>query len=81
MKYFVVATCVFLVIINFDVSHTYEDKKTEETDVSFASTLLEGLKSFSGQVSQMTVKSYEEIKNIFSKDRHFGDYTINQLNV
>jgi hypothetical protein len=85
MKLIVFAICLFL--LNFIAVDAFKIdgelsrvKRSNETEGVFKK-VKDGVKSFGASVSNVAVKGYEEVKNLFSSKRKVGDYQINNIDV
>lgn len=86
MRLSVLAVCFVLLNVGFVCCfHTDGDlarvKRSNVTERFSLQSLNDGVKSFGSKVSNYASKGYGEFKNLFSKDRKVGDYTINNMDV
>lgn len=86
MKLFVLAIC--LVLLDISVVYCFKIdnevvrvKRSNETEGCTLKKVKESVKTFGSKVSGVATKGYEEFKNLFSKDRKVGDYTLSNIDV
>lgn len=56
-------------------------KRSNETEVSTFKKFTNSFKSLGNKITGTATKGYEEVKNLFSRDRKVGDYTLNTIDV
>lgn len=86
MKLLAVTILVVLLHLAVISAYSVDDtllrvKRSNDTEVSTFSKFKSGLKSFGNKITGTASKGYEEVKNLFSRDRKVGDYTLNQIDV
>jgi hypothetical protein len=85
MKFFAFSCFLVLLIssqtFGFSVDEHLRIKRSNETEGFSLNKLKEGAKSFGSKVSNAASKGFGEIKNLFSRDRKVGDYTLNNIDV
>jgi BMFP domain-containing protein YqiC len=86
MKLLVLSIC--LVLLNISIVNCFSVngeltrvKRSNETEGCTLKKVKESVKSFGSKVSGVATKGFEEFKNLFSKERKVGDYTLNNLDV
>lgn len=77
--------CLLVLQINSSCGHIEENfqriKRSNETEVSAFKKVKDGFKAFGSKVSNVATQGYEEMKNLFSKDKKVGDYTLGNIDV
>lgn len=77
--------CLVVLQINSSCGHIeanlHRTKRSNETEVSAFRKVKDGFKAFGSKVSNVATQGYEEIKNLFSKDRKVGDYQLGNIDV
>lgn len=85
MKLLTVGFLVFLLHLCAISAHSVDDtlriKRSNETEVSTFKKISNGFKSFGNKITSTATKGYEEVKNLFSRDRKVGDYTLDTIDV
>lgn len=86
MKLFVLVIC--LVLLSFSCVNCFKVdsellrvKRSNETEGFSLRKVKESVKTFGSKVSGAASKGFEEFKNLFSKERKVGDYTLNNIDV
>ncbi|KAG5684714.1 hypothetical protein PVAND_013928 [Polypedilum vanderplanki] len=75
---------LFFVIISVNchfINHDTITRAKRSPEEGFFAKAKSGLSQFGSDVKKVAVKGYEEVKNLFSKDRKVGDYTLDKIDV
>lgn len=77
---------IFVVVLCAITADAFSHRRSERVkrspdDDGVISKIKSGVGSFVGGVKNFGVKGYEEVKNLFSKNRRVGDYRLNQIDV
>jgi hypothetical protein len=70
-----------IILINCNTINHDIVRRSPNNDDNIFTKAKTGLLSFSSGVKSVAVKGYEEVKNLFSKDRNVGDYVIDKIDV
>lgn len=82
MRLLIISIVLIFCIVNassLTLKRTERIKRSNEDN--FFNKVKSGVKNFAYGVKDITIKSVEEVKNLFSKDRNVGDYRLNQIDV
>lgn len=84
-KPFVFVLIILTAIVTIK-SHSLKLDEVQRTkrsidDEGFFKKIKSGWSTFMEKTEKLAVESYEEVKNLFSKDRKVGDYVLNDINV
>lgn len=72
---------VFAVSCFSDNHQEFKRVKRSDSDPTFFQKVKSGIKSAGSSVADFFETGYEEVKNVFSSDRNYGDFTIKKIDV
>jgi hypothetical protein len=79
-----VFVCLLFVIISVNchiIAHDSVTRAKRSAEEGFFSKAKSGIIGFGSDIKRVTVKGYEEVKNLFSSDRKVGDYVADKIDV
>jgi hypothetical protein len=80
-KLFIFLVFVIISVNCHFITHDTESRAKRSPEEGFFSKAKSGISQFGSSVKNTAVKGYEEVKNLFSKDRKVGDYVLNNIDV